>query len=113
MDYRINNSDENYRDAVNFDGTNYYNFPMTIDVKGNKFVLKTGTSDKLWVKVRKNLLYIIAENSGLNYISLTVIDTMNNSFQDVYLDSNDIDQDYPKIFDYSTNYQIRLLSQRL
>lgn len=113
-------SDADYRDAINYsDHPDLYNFPVTITAKNTKWVLGCGSSDMLSIKAKKGCLYIIAENSGLDYISLTVIDTKVDTIQEVFFGNGELSQNplsLPKgkqIFDYSTAYQIRILSAYL
>lgn len=116
MKYSFNYSDSNYRDAINYDGTNYYNCPMTINIDGKLFVLSFGTSDRTTVKIDEPFFYIIGENSNLDYISMTVIDLSDNSVQSCYLSGNDIND--PEVYSYDvlnkdTDEQIKILSEYL
>ena len=101
----INKSDEDYRDAVNFNGDNYYNFPSTITVNGKKFIMGFGTSDRVTIidnakyNYPENKIYVISENNPLNYISLAEIDLENDTVNDVFLESSDIDDETAYSYD--------------
>lgn len=114
--YFFTYSDDNYREAINCTHTRYYNSPMTITVNGKKFIVPCGTSDRKTVKVRKHLVYIVSENSGLDYIGMTVIDLNEDRLQECYLSSNDLND--PDCISYNLlkkgiNAQIRVLSEYL
>lgn len=116
LTYSFEHGDYNYKSAVNYDGRNYYNPPMTITVNGTLFILPFGTSDRKHTKEDGNMLTIVAENKPLNYISMCVIDITDNSIVDCYLSDNDIDcKDSPAhgIFDLELDDQIRVLENYL
>jgi hypothetical protein len=117
MKTQINYSDSDYRTAVNYDNRNYYNFPVTISLffrgrEEKKWILGCGSSDQIKVKTRDKKLFIVGENSRLDYISLTVINPFKDQTEEVYISNDGITALELKqsIFDYSTNYQIKVLS---
>jgi hypothetical protein len=102
--------DFDYRKAVNYDGTDYYNPPITITIDTVKYVLPFGTSDNKSIEFKNGYCYIIGENKGLNYISYVEIDLANDIVCTHYVDSNDIDNIdscFYRIFEKSTEEQIR------
>jgi len=114
--YTFEYNTENYSAAVNYDGTNYYYSPMSIEINGKVFILSCGTSDSKSVVQKDNLLYIVSENSGLDYIGMTVINLDTDNVESVYMDSNDINcEENPtyRILGKSTKKQIEILSQYL
>ena len=115
MTHKITHNDENYASAINYDDRNYYNYPSTIQLGKKLFILGAGTSDRITVRKRKDAVYIVSENSPLNYISLTVIDKFDNDY-DVFLSGNDLDDkdniSYD-LLDKTTFQQIKILSQYL
>lgn len=116
MNYSYNHNDCNYALAINYDGRNYYNCPMTINIDGKLFILPFGTSDKVREKEENNHLIIVNENQQLDYIGMVVIDLNDNSVIDCYLSGNDIyDTDSPAngIFELDIEDQIRVLDNYL
>lgn len=116
LQYSFNQNDSNYASAINYDGTNYYNSPMTLSVNDVLFVLPFGNSDHTSVDVRGNEMYIVAENKGLEYISMFVIDLSNNLTSECYLSGNDInDKDCMSydIFEHDLDRQISILQNYL
>ena len=116
MNYSYNHNDYNYASAINYDGRNYYNCPMTIDIDGKLFILPFGTLDRLHEKEEDNRLIIVNENKSLDYIGMVVIDLNDNSITDCFLSGNDIDDsDSPAngIFDLELDDQIRVLDNYL
>ena len=113
MKTQINKSDENYRDAVNYDGTQYYNFPMSIDVDGVKYIIPCGTSDSITIKeINENTLVVIGENNRLDYVGMTEINTSEQTTQSCFLHDNDItDPENPSydILEEDTDSKIRIL----
>lgn len=99
--YEVLKNDSNYKTAVNYNkGDNFYNFPTTIVVNENKYILGAGYNDRIIVKQLNNNIYIITSNYELNYISLEKIDLINNSYEDyLYLDSRDLSCDENICFD--------------
>lgn len=116
MNYSYNHNDYNYATAINYDGTDYYNCPMTIDIDGKLFILPFGTSDKLYEVEENNRLIIVNENRSLDYIGMVVIDLNDNSIADCSLSGNDIyDSHSPAngIFDMELEDQISVLENYL
>lgn len=116
LSYSFNQNDNNYRNAVNYDGTNYHNCPMTFEIKSTLFILPFGSMDSKQVKIDGNTVYIIAENSPLNYISMVVIDLTeltDKGINTCHIAGNDIDDtESPcfEIFDKDLDEQIKILS---
>ena len=95
--------------------TNYYNYPTTISLGKTKFVLGAGNSDTIDVRKRKDAVYVVSQNKGLEYISLTVIDKY-HAVSNVYLSSNDLnDKDVLSygLLDKTTFQQIKVLCEYL
>jgi hypothetical protein len=114
--YSFNYNDGNYRNAVNHDGTSYYNNPITITINDVLLIMPFGNSDVLSTQLRENELYIIGENKGLEYISMTVINLSDYSISECYLSSNDInDKDGMAydIFELDLDKQIAVLENYL
>lgn len=112
MKYKLNYSDENYRDAINFKQA-LYNFPVTIEIKKKLFILGCGSSDRITVKIKKGIVYVLSVNTGLDYIGLRVIDLKDNSVNEIFFDSGQISQMKPNLLELSTSYQIRFMNQWL
>ncbi len=75
MKVELKKSDPDYREAINYDGTNYYNFPCTVQLDNKKLIVGFGTADSVEIKQTKdNKAILIGKNSGLDYISCIVID---------------------------------------
>ena len=121
MKFKFNLSDENYRHCKNYDGTNYYNFPVSISVRKTGFatrlILPIGSSDSRYTKVDGDTLFIVAENNNLDYISLVVINTLDGSIESVYLGGEDISVDYGQLsyglLEMELDEQIKILSEYL
>lgn len=99
--YEVLKNDSSYKTAVNYNkGDNFYNFPTTIVVNENKYILKAGLNDRITFKQINDTLYIITSNYGLNYLSLAKVDLTDNHFEDyLYLDNNDLSCDENICFD--------------
>jgi hypothetical protein len=116
MKYLFNNSDDNFAAALNYDGTNYFNNPITFEIDGKLFIVPFGTADGKTVVIREHLVYIVGENRGLDYIGLVCIDLSTDTTQDLFFDSNDLQDeqsDLYEILDKETDEQIRIMSQWL
>jgi hypothetical protein len=117
MKTTINRNDYDYNTAVNYSKQSFYNPPVTITVLGKKFILGCGSNDVIKVKVRKGLVYIVGENSSLDYISLTVINPRTDYFDSLFCGNGELSYNpynlKKSIFEYSTNYQIRVMSAYL
>jgi hypothetical protein len=108
--YEINKSDSDYKQAVNYDGTNFYNYPMTITIENVKYIIPFGTSDRLTIKTDPEVI-IIGENSGLNYIGCIMIDTNTQEIiQDVFIFSCSESEMTRDIFDLEFNEQLQILN---
>jgi hypothetical protein len=112
LDYCFIYSDFEYRNAINYDGAQYYNPPMTILINGKLFILPFGSSDTKNVHIDGNHMYIIAENRSLQYISMVYIDLYNNNTSDCYFSENDL-REFGDIFEMPIEEQIILLSNYL
>jgi hypothetical protein len=112
MNYSIEYADKDYREAVNYDGTNFYNYPVTITVNDVKYLLSVGSADFLTVHENSNIVVIIGENSGLDYISCTEIDTKTKEvINDVFVDQCDSNDFTAGIFDKDFDEQYKILSE--
>jgi len=116
MKYQFILNDPDHKEAVNYDGTNFYNNPMTVVIENIKYVLGIGHSDSKSVVIKDEYFYLVAENTGLNYISLTVINTLERTLKDVCLTDSDIND--PEAFSFDILYketeeQIKILSEYL
>lgn len=93
---KINKSDEDYRDAINYRNQSYYNFPTTVSIDNKKFIVGFGASDRITIidNSKYNLpdyeVYILGKHYGLNYISLYVIDLDKDTVHDVFLNDGDL-----------------------
>jgi hypothetical protein len=106
-------NDANYKSALNYDGTNYYNAPMTFTIDGKVFIVGLGVSDRETVRIHHNTrVYIVAENAPLDYISLTYIDTENNIVDSCSFSGNDL-RIFGDVFVMPAEMQISLLSNYL
>lgn len=112
IDYNFTNADYNYRAAINYDGTQYYNAPMTITVNGKLFIVGFGTTDSKSVHIDGNNLYIVGENRSLEYISMVYIDLDADTVSDCYFSENDLRQ-FGDIFEMPIEEQVALLSNYL
>lgn len=110
--YTFNYSDCNYRNAINYEGTQYYNAPMTMIIDGKLFIMPFGTSDNRRVHIDENNIYIIGENRPLQYISMVYIDLNTDTVSDCYFSENDL-RDFGDIFEMPIDEQIAILSNYL
>ena len=111
MNYTYQQFDYDYREAVNYDNTAYYNPPMTINIDGVKYILSCGTKDALTTIEDGSYLRIIGENFYLDYMSLTVINTTTKEIDSCYLDY--VESEYPGIFEFEIEQQLAILSNYL
>lgn len=84
-------SDSEYNKAINY--THLYNYPTTLNINKNKYVLGCGNNDDIKFKTIGNELFILSSNKGLNYVSLEVITLVNvptNLTSVVFLEDNDL-----------------------
>lgn len=108
--YEYNIGDFDYRNAVNYTGTNYYNPPITITIDTVKYILPFGESDRKSLEFQNDNCYIIGENEGLNYISFVEINYTDKVVLSVYIDHNhlnDKESMFYGIFNKSTKTQIK------
>lgn len=111
-------NDENYKYAVNYSGF-MFNNPITLNYgekhRRVKYILPCGSCDNISILQDGIYIYIVSENSGLNYISLEEIDTENKTIQSIFLDSNEIDnnEEFTDILNLTSEQQIKILTQYL
>ena len=111
-------NDENYKHAVNY-SSSFYNNPVTLNYgdkhERTKYILGSGSSDSISLVQNGIYIYVISENYLLNYISLTEINTEQKSMEEVFFDSNEIDNNemLVDIFEMKTEEQIKILTQYL
>ena len=92
-------SDEEYNHAVNYSQW-LYNFPITLNYKGKKYIISAGTRDQITLIKENNEILILTENKGLNYLGLESIDLDKQTVNSlVFLESNDIDNQENICFD--------------
>lgn len=114
----INYSDDNYRHAVNYKGT-MYNSPICLNYgeKHNraKYILSAGTSDHITLLQEGVFIYVLAQNNGLQYISLQIINTETKEEEgSIFLtetDLNDEVNDSYGILDMDEEKQVEILMQ--
>ena len=114
MEHFYIKSDKDYRQAINYDNTNYYNYPCTFNFGDKKYIIGAGSSDHITVTRKDNCFYVIAENFGLGYISMAYIDTKYDIVHECFLQGDDITD--PDCFSYNvldkdTEEQITILSE--
>jgi hypothetical protein len=105
--------DCNYVHAVNYQ--HLYNAPITLNYgdKHNrkKYILSAGTCDHITLMQDGIFIYVIAENTGLNYLSMQTINTETNEIEDnIFLQGDDLSQEdspFYNLLDESPEYQIR------
>jgi hypothetical protein len=113
MKYTFCNYDADHKSAVNSINTPYYNCPISVTIDGNKYLLGIGTKDAKTVIIKEHIFYLIAKNIGLNYISLTVINTQTQTVSEAFLNSSEINEISPDILDEEPEQQINILSDYL
>jgi len=112
--------DYNYRYAVNYSGS-LFNHPITLNYgeKHNrvKYILGAGTSDTITLLQDGIFIYVVAENYGLSYLSLQIINTETKQVEgEVFLNSADCqDEDNIStgILELDTEEQLKVLFQYL
>ena len=117
MKTTIIKQDFDYKKSVNYKH-DFYNPPITITVKKNKYILSAGSSDEITVKQFKNdkNIYIITYNYHLTYISLTVINPIEKTIIDCFLSESELNNSENfcyNVQDMSINKQIKILSEYL
>lgn len=111
-DLQFNYCDLEYNRAINYDGTNYFNPPVTVQINKDKYILGVGSSDRLYSLIEGHMLYIVGENIGLSYISCIEIDMKNKQvLNDVFIENVDENEFTEDIFDLDTEEQIKILSE--
>lgn len=116
----LNYSDENYSHAVNYSGQ-MYNYPITLNYgeKHNrgKYIISAGTSDHITLLQDGIFIYVVAENTGLSYCSLQVINTETKQVEgEVFLNSSDCEDSgnlSTCILDLDTDEQLKVLFEYL
>ena len=112
--------DSEYRHAANFTQS-LYNFPITLNYgtkhDRTKYILSAGTSDNLELWQDGIFIYVLAQNNGLSYISLMVINTeLKEVDGNVYLNEQDCTLEENMSFgilDMDSEAQIKLLCEYL
>jgi hypothetical protein len=90
-EYSFEISDYDYKNAINYTGTNYLNAPITVTIDSVKYILPFGQSDRKNLVFKYGKCYIIGENEGLNYMSFVEIDLKEKIVLSIYVESNQID----------------------
>lgn len=127
MAYRIQSnalltySDPDYMKAVN--AQYMYNFPITLNIGGKKYIIGAGTSDDVTIfrdtnPYSRNWIYILTTNRRLEYTGLESID-MDKwcHYRGIFFDQGSIsnlqqEDAFPEnYFDLSTRKQLKLLLQ--
>jgi hypothetical protein len=112
-------SDSNYNHAVNY--SHLYNAPVTLNFgeKHNraKYILPSGNSDNIELLQDGIFIYVISQNNGLSYISLTLINTESKEIEgNVFLNEQDctLEENFSfGILDKDSEEQIKILSEYL
>ncbi|MES2382439.1 MAG: hypothetical protein V4538_15435 [Bacteroidota bacterium] len=112
-------NDENYNHAVNYQ--HMYNAPITLNFgkkhNRSKYIISAGTCDHITLLQDGIFIYVIAENTGLSYISLQVINTELKQVEgDVFLNEQDCTNEENfsfGILDMAPNQQLKILSEYL
>ena len=112
--------DENYNHAVNYESS-LYNFPITLNYGAKhdrtKYILSAGTSDNIELWQDGIFIYVLAQNNGLSYISLMVINTELKEVEgNVYLNEQDCTMEENMSFgilDMDSEAQIKILCEYL
>ncbi len=115
--FTIERGNPDYAAALNYNGQSYFNNPCTVEIYGKLFIIGAGTSDSIQVRLIGGNVHVVSQNEGLEYIGLEVINLEDNSIQNCYLDSNDINSDEGnlcfEILDKDTDEQIKILQEYL
>lgn len=84
---KLNYSDSEYRNAVNYKKS-LYNFPITLNYKKSKYILGAGTSDKIVIYKSDHFIYVLCYNFGLSYSGLQIFDTINKEeVNNIFIDN--------------------------
>ena len=115
MKTKVNKPDYNYREAINYDGTQYFNPPMSITINEKTYILPCGEADHLTIDTDriKDCVIIVSENFGLSYIGMTEINYITDVVTSVFLNEQDTTGDPDTlsygILDKGTAEQITIL----
>lgn len=110
--YTFTHSDNNYRNAINYEGTQYCNAPITFSIDGKTFIVPFGTQDCKHVHIDGNHVYIVGENQPLQYIGMVCIDLESDNVTDCFFSENDLHM-FGNVFELPTEEQVILLSNYL
>jgi len=106
-------NDTDYNSAVNY--RHLYNAPVTLNYEDTKYMLPVGTSDHLTVLQDGIFIYVIGQNNGLSYISLTIINTELKEIEaEVFLNESDCttEENYSfGILELETEEQVKILCE--
>jgi hypothetical protein len=113
-------ADGNYRHAANYSHS-FYNAPITLNFgeKHNrtKYILTAGSSDNIELWQDGIFIYVLAQNNGLSYISLMLINTESKQVEgNVFLNEQDctFEENYSfGILDKDSEEQIKILCEYL
>ncbi len=111
--------DTNYNHAVNY--RHLYNAPITLNFgekhKRTKYILSAGTQDHITLLQDGIFIYVIAQNNGLSYISLQVINTEAKEIEgEVFLNEQDCTHEEnfsAGILDMDEEQQLKILFEYL
>lgn len=112
-------ADTEYNHAVNY--RHMYNAPVTVNYGPKhgrkKYIISAGTSDHIEIWEDGIFLYVIAQNNGLSYIGMDVINTEAGEIDgQVFLNEEDCtDPGHPAagILDKDSQEQIKILCEYL
>lgn len=116
----LNYQDSEYRHAANFTQS-LYNCPITLNYgerhNRTKYILSAGTSDYIELWQDGVFIYVLAQNNGLSYISLMVINTELKQVEgNVFLNEQDCtleENTSAGILDMDSQQQLKLLFEYL
>jgi hypothetical protein len=112
-------SDCNYNHAVNYQ--HMYNAPITLNFgekhNRSKYIISSGTCDSITLVKDGIYIYVISENTGLNYIGMDCINTESKEVEGhVFLSDNDLNDEDNfcyGILDLTPLEQVKILSEYL
>lgn len=112
-------NDASYNHAVNYQ--HMYNSPVTLNFgeKHNrtKYILSSGNCDSIELWQDGIFIYVVSQNSGLEYIGMDVINTEIKQIEgNVYLSGNDltVDDSFPyDLLNKESEDQIKILCEYL
>ncbi len=113
-------NDENYRHAVNYKQA-LYNYPITFNYgakhERKKYILHAGTQDVIELWQEGIYIYILAQNNGLSYLSLQVINIETCEEEgNVFLNESDCTEEgnySAGVLDMDSHQQLNVLFQYL